>query len=876
MKRKIFFILFVLFFSCNKVFAVANNDSKCFDKNPVLRFPDSVDSVDINNNNKDCGISYNIGFESIPQKDHYYKMTTEHTTVYDEFKKTAKNCPNGKFNIFILIDDSDSMIAGRIRSMKYHLKRFAKEMYDNCSDGYVTLSFFHGNRIRTGGKIYNLGGTRYLRNFSDNIDAILKEIPDDLKGKEVYAGNNPIRGTNYIVGLGRAYRHFTSSDTTNYRPMLVFLTDGTPTTGQYDDWDGNVDDGDKGFSGIANSQVHYESAVAYYNLINLINKKNGIVFSDTLGTGSNAMLDFMLNPNYETSEAFRDPLRLADPFMRRFSEIVNASPYTKFYDIIVFPKDAGTIIFYPYHGNEPIGGLKKYDYGFDTGPTERWLCFGLFNDPLDKKTVVRLDSAEKLGEIIGSGEHQIGVDFVERHYSYYRHKYYYYCSYHFYNPHKFVSFSLMNKEINSGSFRSFTKPYDSVFNNYSQVALREGKSIISYNQFSLDKFNEIIDDIDKRTSKRIDIKVCGYEKKEFTFNRTKYKGLCKKGNNDSVDLGRYVYKGVERTFKVNYINCEGVDVDGGSLKDYIVKDSRRRKEKGIIAGKWFYFDRITVNNEDKKYVYLKDYGIRAKDVDHQPNNLKPLIYYTSGNKPPEFILYDELKDNKDRQVFDSPTKLLEIVKEKIRNKKYDIKFFPDVDFNWKKGEVDVEDNNGNIKAKMIGMKKGSNQFTYVTRCEDAVYSGDTKDCQRRFYYAPYGYNEDIYNINIKFISSLGNELKTNCPLNVITKGKPVDYVSYRSIDIGNPFPNNNKIPDNWSEWYRVRRNLSRLRDSYNKVFYSVNYNKLSNYKDDHDYSSLKNIDNSGVSSFVSSNYFERNNNKSYCNRGKWDSDCDQR
>lgn len=183
----------------------------------------------------------------------------------------------------------------------------------------------------------------------------------------------------------------------------------------------------------------------------------------------------------------------------------------------------------------------------------------------------------------------------------------------------------------------------------------------------------------------------------------------------------------------------------------------------------------------------------------------------------------------------------------------------------------------------------------------------------RYYFIPFGYKQKNVDVNIG-ININGASLSTTCSISVDPTGKPCspneedseprsveEQVSYRSIDVSNPFPRASRqyyrIPINWRNWYCTgvgtsngcvenKNNINRLKGSYANIYYSGDYDsdKLTSIAKDtlnssnNYYSSWENIDvETGKSKALDDNFIKQqfsNSAPSYCPLGSFDKKCD--
>lgn len=106
-------------------------------------------------------------------------------------------------------------------------------------------------------------------------------------------------------------------------------------------------------------------------------------------------------------------------------------------------------------------------------------------------------------------------------------------------------------------------------------------------------------------------------------------------------------------------------------------------------------------------------------------------------------------------------------------------------------------------------------------------------------------------------------------------------LAYRSISEENPFPK--YTPANWIEWWKNDANKNRIKNSFNNYpdnpLYRISFNESEINRilnDNTGYTSWGNIKENGTSKYVVSGIFDKvANDSSYCNRGKFGSDCDK-
>lgn len=197
------------------------------------------------------------------------------------------------------------------------------------------------------------------------------------------------------------------------------------------------------------------------------------------------------------------------------------------------------------------------------------------------------------------------------------------------------------------------------------------------------------------------------------------------------------------------------------------------------------------------------------------------------------------------------------------------------------------------------------EFVYGSDCDQ---NNDSYNIERpNQYFIPFDHEigDRYVNINGVYGSVQGVSFNINnsCKLTVGngTIMKYPDKLTYRTIDVEDPFPKSNnelsKIAVNWREWYCSNsdnssgncaidnQNKMRLANSYNssRLLYSVNLNDsviddiVSDTNSGNYYYSFGSLEKSGVSSFVNNQslFTITNATNSYCELGEFSESCDQ-
>ena len=106
---------------------------------------------------------------------------------------------------------------------------------------------------------------------------------------------------------------------------------------------------------------------------------------------------------------------------------------------------------------------------------------------------------------------------------------------------------------------------------------------------------------------------------------------------------------------------------------------------------------------------------------------------------------------------------------------------------------------------------------------------------------------------------------------------------YRSISVDDPFPRGESyIPYNWKKWYSIGNNQTRLSNSLNYTpVYTVTFNRGNSDQitgEDSTYVNWSNINNDGSSkllnSWKTSGILNSNSVQSYCEKGRFSTECD--
>ena len=305
-----------------------------------------------------------------------------------------------------------------------------------------------------------------------------------------------------------------------------------------------------------------------------------------------------------------------------------------------------------------------------------------------------------------------------------------------------------------------------------------------------------------------------------------------------------------------------VTFDGGTLKN--------NNNYSYSPGTGFQFQNLKTTVD--RIWYFTGYADEKKEdpiIEYQVGNKFYKINYNSvyhdSNLKDEFITRDDLwqeisaaveKETKNSSIYSYKTvnsNKPDETKFDITNKIYSLsssRVYKDTDTHYETTKID------SIKKSCI---KGTN-FEYVDENKNCPagysqtdsYAGENFSYIKkndRYYFIPFGYKQDTVDVTVE-LNVAGKELSTTCSIKVNDGGSPCeptnsskpksieDQVSYRSIDKDNPFPRaNNKyysIPINWRSWYCSSSGTSgncipntekqkRLSNSYSNIYYSKKY-----------------------------------------------------
>ena len=335
----------------------------------------------------------------------------------------------------------------------------------------------------------------------------------------------------------------------------------------------------------------------------------------------------------------------------------------------------------------------------------------------------------------------------------------------------------------------------------------------------------------------------------YKYNKKSYKSYCKDYflNIDGISVPYFV---IERdiSFQPGTLSTQGRSKDDD--ENIIFNNGEGFRFSGISYSRRYeiIFKYKSTNNriigtklKSGKNIYV--------EVDKTEEELKSLINISNPNPNP---LTFKAIDSNEKNNFDN-------------DKKIDISSI--IDFG--------DNNNIKVKSASLGLDK---KFTYD--CDNTTENECFEDGR---YYIPYNYNKEIFDVNIYFKTISGANLSTVCKIpvgeNILDK-----LLSYRSIDLSNPFPksnnNLNKIPINWRDFYcnngscSNNLNVQRLINSYNHMDYSIELknNDLSKYiLNNSSYDEFEGyIDLNGDSKYVKNNNFNSiaSSSVNYCKWGE--------
>lgn len=362
--------------------------------------------------------------------------------------------------------------------------------------------------------------------------------------------------------------------------------------------------------------------------------------------------------------------------------------------------------------------------------------------------------------------------------------------------------------------------------------------------------------------------------------------------NNSSDSSRYIahYKDC---------NCTSIELDNGSKVNVILNEEV-----------YFKYGNLTPN-----LVYAGGgFGLALGNNDGISTAYSSKItwdYYDYvGNIP----YYYNALDTTNYNANNVKNKIEEKLKQKIKNKSINFNFYS-VDSNNPKDknlvnrvnqQIHFSDknisnfvsSNGNVGFSMA-VDKIQLPNAYLSKNGDVRYSSSEKYYINggNKYYIPLRYDGNKFSfnigsstekINLNLMDGMSFKYNADCNVDVyngtnICKTGDFDCnessilgINYRTIDVSNPFPK--YISANWKDWYNNSSNQIRLSNTFsNNPLYSISLdsNALNEIdKIQTSYSDWNNINKNGSSSFIINNFSVRANGDSYCEIGKFSSNCD--
>lgn len=374
----------------------------------------------------------------------------------------------------------------------------------------------------------------------------------------------------------------------------------------------------------------------------------------------------------------------------------------------------------------------------------------------------------------------------------------------------------------------------------------------------------------------------------------KYENDGAKPTTTPIHVERYTHNGINSDIKYKYLgigyvrHCASLTTSGQictptrvavSAKyfiDYTIKfngGTLKDNSTSISPGTGFKFQNLQTTVDG--IWYYTGYA----DAEKQD----PIIEYQFNGKSYDINCNSVYKDEGLTTSLITPQDLWKQIDESVRNEK--------ISFNSKYTTVDSNDNtniNKDISSQIDSITSfdtnpptvNDHDTHYVTTKTDSIkksciketnfeYVDEDENCPAeyaqtdsyagedfsyiekngRYYFIPFGYKQDTVDVTVE-LNVAGKELSTTCSIRVNDGGSPCeptnssepksieDQVSYRSIDKDNPFPRaNNKyysIPINWRSWYCSSSGTSgncipntekqkRLSNSYSNIYYSKKY-----------------------------------------------------
>lgn len=890
------FFCFVLFFcfKCNVFCEVVDGYNVDCKGNVVPTIVNKKGNFP-NNSNNDCTFSFDSGSNSISSN----KIKRPLPSCD---KETESSSTQIKRYIYLIVDNSGSMDSDK---KPQKVRKIFKTIGEQLKpDEKIVLTYFKkpDNKYKSN---FNYNDFKKKKKLEEYADEILDE--NALK-----KGTN----TNFVSSINKVKDYIDNiKGNPNTVPIVIFITDGYPTK------DSN---GTLGYTSSA--RYFYTAAKAFNNLGKKLNNSKKNTKFVTVGLGldksSSKAIKYILNPNSVTKKELDDLSPKNYQFIEdyKFNKLINGAGISgdKLGREFIFSVASNPDVF--------MTGYSK----ISNGTTFTFKNVGI---PTDEELGGDKITIRNEGFVIGPIKKGYKIDYVKvdgKKVTNYKTK-----------PFEsggeekyFISLNgnmlgrIRNKNIKVKlKSRDAVAHYKNINSNNKKIDLND--LVTKY--YSVKKYSDVkdieVDEIQKwikiddssnnnKGPETIDVTEYTHNgiSEEKTFNLGP--GYVKKYN---VTTKQYEMKPV--SLYVNYLIDTSVSFDGGTLKN----------NPSTYAGGGFKFQDITLQAKSKWYYS----GYAVEGV--------PVVSYKSDGISYNINYNNVFKDSKGTyQMFKNAEELWSKIDKEVNNfisdnsKKFMLNFdtVDSNDPNNLNKEVKVDSSSEynrtvidsdtyytvayNYKVKQA-CGKGEN-FEYVDKCSDgfklvnsyanedgAYITGDD-----RYYFIPFGYKEKDAKVNVTLGIS-NKQYTTTCTVKVNSSGNPCpdsgdskpksveEQVSYRSIDVSNPFPRANRqyyrIPINWRNWYCTgvgtsngcvenKNNINRLKGSYANIYYSGDYDsdKLTSIAKDtlnssnNYYSSWENIDvETGKSKALDDNFIKQqfsNSAPSYCPLGSFDKKCD--
>lgn len=896
------FFCFVLFFcfKCNVFCEVVDGYNVDCKGNVVPTIVNKKGNFP-NNSNNDCTFSFDSGSNSISSN----KIKRPLPSCD---KETESSSTQIKRYIYLIVDNSGSMDSDK---KPQKVRKIFKTIGEQLKpDEKIVLTYFKkpDNKYKSN---FNYNDFKKEKKLEEYADEILDE--NALK-----KGTN----TNFVSSINKVKEYIDNiKGNPNTVPIVIFITDGYPTK------DSN---GTLGYTSSA--RYFYTAAKAFNNLGKKLNNSKKNTKFVTVGLGldksSSKAIKYILNPNPVTKKELDDLSPKNYQFIEdyKFNKLINNTP--------IKAENLSREFIFSVASNPDVfmTGYSKISKDRTT------FTFKNVGIPTDEDLGGDKETIEKNGFVIGPIKKGYKIDYVKV------------------AGKKVTSYEKIEFDGSNGVTKYFIKlggnMLKKIRNKDIEVKLKSNDAVAHYKNinsnnkkidlnglvtkyYSVKKYSDVKDIDVNEIQKWIKIDDSSNNNKgpetiyvtEYTHNGISEEktlnlgtGYVKKYN---VTTKQYEMKSV--SLYVNYLIDTSVSFNGGTLKNNPL----------TYAGGGFKFQDITLQAKSKWYYS----GYAAEGVPAVSYKIEGIPYNINYNN----VFSDRDGTNqKFKNAKELWVKIDEEVDKFIRNNsnKFMLKFDTvdsndpnnlnnvvkvDQTFSYSKSLPTETDSDTyytvayNYKVKQACGR--DEKFEYVDKeCSDgyklvnsfanedgAYITGDD-----RYYFIPFGYKKEDAKVNVTLGVS-GKQYTTTCTVKVNSSGNPCpdsgdsepksveEQVSYRSIDVSNPFPRANEqyysIPINWRNWYcngvgtsnkcvENKNNINRLNRSYANIYYSGDYDsdKLTSIAKDtlnssnNYYSSWENIDvETGKSKALDDNFIKQqfsNSAPSYCPLGSFDKKCD--